>query len=54
MALICLSVSVLIVILIVKGQTLRRFNLISETTEDGVDLVGDDSESTGVENDSKI
>lgn len=38
MAFICIFVSILIVVLIFKGHTLRRFNLVSEPTEDGVDL----------------
>lgn len=39
MAFICVFVSFLIGLLILKGQTLRRLNLISEKTEDGVDLM---------------
>ena len=39
MAFICVFVSILIVILVFKGRTLRQFNLVSEVTEDGVDLV---------------
>jgi len=39
MAFICVFVSILIVVLIFKGQALRRFNLISGSTEDGVDLI---------------
>ena len=38
MAFICVFVSVFIITLIFQGPTLRKFNLVREVTEDGVDL----------------
>ncbi|KAL8866701.1 MAG: hypothetical protein Q9174_006143, partial [Haloplaca sp. 1 TL-2023] len=53
MAFISVFVSFLIVLLILKGQTLRRFNIVSEITEDGVDLGNSELESTRVEDATK-
>ena len=39
MAFFCVFVSLLIIILIFQGRTLRKFNLLREPTEDGVDVV---------------
>ncbi len=49
MAFFCVFVSLLIIILIFQGRTLREFNLLHEPTEDGVNVVAGarDSESGG-------
>ena len=39
MAFICVFVSMFMAILVFKGQTLRKYNLISGSTEDGVYVV---------------
>ena len=39
MAFFCVFVSLLIIILIFHGRTLRKFNLLREPTEDGIDVV---------------
>ena len=39
MAFFCVFVSLLIIILIFHGRTLRKFNLLREPTEDGTDVV---------------
>lgn len=45
MAFFCAFVSLLIIILIFQGRNLRKFNLLREPTEDGVDVVAGERDS---------
>lgn len=46
MAFLCLIVSILMVLVVQKGQLLRRYSLIREETEDGVKVFAESEGST--------
>ena len=46
MAFLCLVVSALMILVVQKGQLLRRYSLIKEDTEDGVKVFGESEGST--------
>ena len=42
MAFICVLVSILMMLLVFKGQSLRKYNLVAGKTEDGLKLMAQD------------
>ena len=51
MAFLCVFVSFFMIVLIFKGQNLRKYNLLSGHTEDGMRLIGNRDELGGYDHD---